>query len=199
MKRAILGLVVVTVMGIHAPTVVAEAEEVGLPALGKRFVESLEDDNFVAYAQCWVAASIWRDECASVDRLTEVDIAQMKTQYAYRDRVIPASFKLLQAELDKLADDTSRISLESISTERFEEHLNKYGNTVRKIRVALIIRIDADTLVRIDAKRSAEIGDLWYFVGLPSNRMRVIQLNDAQEEESSRSIRFDFPPEDGAE
>ena len=192
MNRTILGWVVLASVIAHAQALGGDPERTRLRALGERFVESLRDDNVVAHAQCWAAGPVLCEVAGTVDRLTEKQQSAMKRYYLKRDREIAAFFRPLQDELEKLAGDRSRLSLDSVSWTDLREHRTVHNETVYTLgQLIVTIRIDANTLVRLDMDDGAKIGDQWYFSDKPKTRIKVVKIKKGKEDEST-TIRLNI-------
>ena len=138
--------------------------------LGEQLVDSLKDDNIVAFAQCWVSGKVLQAlMCMDPDRSERKDeLKRLPKEIPDRDRKIARQFEPLRERLKGLAGDLSQLRLESISG-----GVEVIRGLVHSYDFGVVVRTDANTLVEFHVAAAAKIGDNWYFMGPPTDCLKV--------------------------
>ena len=141
-----------------------EQAKQGLRRLGEQFLDSLKNDNVVAYSQCWVSGSVVYEVVSKKHTFSKAERDEMRNRCLDRDRKIARQFEPLRDRFKELTKDLSRLSLEAVSvgTVRGADGIWRTDFPV------VIVRVDPDTIVKIEVDSAAGIGDVWYFGAGPA-------------------------------
>ncbi len=179
-----------------SPRLAASAEKpdkAELMALGEQFLDSLQDDNIVAFAQCWVSGTRMMDKIKRMQTVPKKMAIAWRQRLLSRDREIAAVFKPLREELGRLAGDLSRVSLESLSTDELDEWRYKDGRKEVKVNdVVMLLRTDADTVVRVRVNGAWKMGDEWYFSNSLFDLIDILRTKDGKREPTERQSLDDL-------
>ena len=144
--------------------------DVELRALSERFLDSLVQDDFVAYSQCWISFAVaWRAATRAGAPLDESDDGPPRV--LGRNRLIAKLFAPLRDRLKALSRDMTAIKVEAVTTERHEVC---HGQDVWD-EFAVFIRVGSDSIVRIEVGRVGNVGDDWYLLDRPSCKIDVVK------------------------
>jgi hypothetical protein len=157
----------------------AETADEGRWFLGGCLVQSLRDDNIVAYAQCWESAkNLLRRASHNPDRNAgEEALGKLPKELAARDLRLSRQFELLRDRFKEVAQDLSSLKIESVSGGPMELRESPVSGCTITREPPFAVRVDKDTVVEIpvDSAHAEKFGNYWYFTGPPDTFLKVTQ------------------------
>lgn len=149
-------------------------DQAALDILGHRFVNSLKDENMVAFSQCWLPAGLYPamlqqiELPPNVEMPSEEQVAAMVAGMVSRDREVASSFAEVMDRLREISADLSGIELVSIAA-NISERDGVYQTSLFELRA----RIDEDTTVEIVLDDGMKIFGIWYLTDISVSVSRV--------------------------
>jgi hypothetical protein len=146
-----------------------------LRQLGEQFVDSLKDDDFVAYAQCWIT---WRMAYKTGVKADAPESMLKRHRYFMleRDRELTKLFPCLRQRLLDLSSELSQIKLESISGPLKED---EDTHVLIANPLVVCVRVDPETVVKW-SMLGVRINAEWYFSGTPEPEETIIRREKSE-------------------
>ncbi len=164
----------------------------GRRVLGEQLLDSLKDDNIVAFAQCWVSANVMNRLIHKDPGSDEFEIRELARELPKRDRLIARQFEPLRDRLSDLTKDLSKLKLEFVFGK-----IEKVRSMTVSHNVGVLVRVDSDTVVEIGVGRAIKLGDDWYFVGNPEESLKITRQGKSKTVNivtGKEEVWFSIPP-----
>jgi hypothetical protein len=147
-----------------------EKEAAGLHELAQRLLDSLKDDDIIAYSQCWIT---WPEalRCAKKHGPPPAMLKKHRQFMLERDRTIAKLFQAVRSELSRLTPHLSDIKVDSMSGPIEEDK-----DTGALISHPLVLRICVNTSSFVEWEMlGVKVGEDWCLSGAPESKIKVIR------------------------
>lgn len=161
-------LLMMLLLSVSADSVRADdKDQVDIERLGKQLVVALRDDNPIAFAQCWISASVASAQLAKLveeGRVPESELDQLPDEgmvweyFTKRDKKIQEVFPVWREKLLDTNSDLSALKIESIEAQVRERNGLKKVNEFK-----IVVRLDTEATMSFRVDDGVKVGDHWYF------------------------------------